>query len=141
MTSRIPPVSPASIMLVVRSSNTTGYWRMALARVAPPSTVVRTPVRRLLECRVLLVCGQDLQTLDQRQAGIDHDRELAKEDRDVFGFDLSRSEGRHREFFAFFANGSGRDAFAAQRLRQRLFIRPPSARRKSFVLTRLCLKM
>ena len=43
MTSRIPPVSPASIMLVVRSSKTAGYWRMALARVAPPSTVVRTP--------------------------------------------------------------------------------------------------
>ena len=32
-------------MLVVRSSKTTGYWRMALASVAPPSTVVRTPVR------------------------------------------------------------------------------------------------
>src|SRR5580698_74207 len=44
MMSRIPPVSPASIMFVVRSSNTTGYWRMALANVAPPSTVVRTPV-------------------------------------------------------------------------------------------------
>src|SRR5229473_216323 len=45
MMSKMPPVSPASIMLVVRSSKTFGYWRMALARVAPPSTVVRTPVR------------------------------------------------------------------------------------------------
>src|SRR5579863_4487571 len=45
MMSRIPPVSPASIMLVVRSSKAAGYCRMALARVAPPSTVVRTPVR------------------------------------------------------------------------------------------------
>src|ERR1700722_14961987 len=44
MTSRIPPVSPASIMFVVRSSNTAGYRRMALASVEPPSTVVRTPV-------------------------------------------------------------------------------------------------
>ena len=44
MMSKIPPVSPASIMLVVRSSNMLGYWRIALARVAPPSTVVRTPV-------------------------------------------------------------------------------------------------
>src|SRR6266550_1773539 len=44
MMSRIPPVSPASIMLVHRSSNTLGYWRMALASVAPPSTVVRTPL-------------------------------------------------------------------------------------------------
>ena len=32
-------------MLVVRSSKIFGYWRMALASVAPPSTVVRTPVR------------------------------------------------------------------------------------------------
>src|SRR5579884_1322137 len=44
MMSRIPPVSPASIMLVLRSSKMTGYWRMALASVEPPSTVVRTPV-------------------------------------------------------------------------------------------------
>src|ERR1700722_6655549 len=44
MMSKIPPVSPASIMLVVRSSNTFGYCRMAFAKVAPPSTVVRTPV-------------------------------------------------------------------------------------------------
>src|SRR6266481_1657517 len=45
MTSRMPPVSPASIMLVLRSSKTLGNWRMAFARVAPPSTVVRTPLR------------------------------------------------------------------------------------------------
>src|ERR1700730_1413508 len=45
MMSRIPPASPASIMLLVRSSKTFGYCFMALARVAPPSTVVRTPVR------------------------------------------------------------------------------------------------
>src|SRR6266852_1391117 len=44
MMSKIPPVSPASIMFVVRSSKTLGYSRIALARVAPPSTVVRTPV-------------------------------------------------------------------------------------------------
>src|ERR1700731_43009 len=45
MVSRIPPASPASIMLVVRSSKILGYWRMALESVDPPSTLCRTPVR------------------------------------------------------------------------------------------------
>src|SRR6266852_696814 len=45
MMSRIPPVSPASIMFTVRSSKTLGNCFMALASVAPPSTVVRTPLR------------------------------------------------------------------------------------------------
>ena len=44
MMSRIPPVSPASIMLVVKSSKIFGYCFIAFAKVAPPSTVVRTPV-------------------------------------------------------------------------------------------------
>src|SRR2546430_2022606 len=45
MVSRIPPASPASTMLVVRSSKILGYWRMALESVEPPSTLCRTPVR------------------------------------------------------------------------------------------------
>src|SRR5579859_825988 len=45
MVSRIPPASPASIMLTVSSSKILGKSRMALASVAPPSTFVRTPVR------------------------------------------------------------------------------------------------
>src|SRR5215472_11823644 len=45
MVSRIPPASPASIILVVRSSKIFGCPRMALDSVAPPSTVVRTEVR------------------------------------------------------------------------------------------------
>ena len=45
MVSRIPPASPASIMLVVRSSKILGYWRIAFESVEPPSTLWRTPVR------------------------------------------------------------------------------------------------
>src|SRR5437868_5631867 len=45
MVSRILPASPASTMLVVRSSKILGYWRMALESVEPPSTLCRTPVR------------------------------------------------------------------------------------------------
>src|SRR6185312_16079829 len=51
MVSRIPPASPASIMLVVRSSKILGYCRMALDSVEPPSTVVRTPVRHFWKNR------------------------------------------------------------------------------------------
>ena len=40
--------------------------------------------QRLLECRVLLVRTQNFQTLHQRQAGINHDRELAEKDSNVF---------------------------------------------------------
>ena len=78
--------------------------------------------QRLLKRLVFLVGRQDFQTLHQGQAGIDHDRELAKEDRDVLGLDLCRTECGHREFFALFANGARRNAIAAQRLRQRLLI-------------------
>ena len=66
---------------------------MALASVAPPSTVVRTPVKRLLEGRVLLVGRQNFQTLHQRQAGVDHDRELPEENGNVLGLDLADAEG------------------------------------------------
>ena len=95
---------------------------MALASVAPPSTVVRTPVKRLLESRVLLVCRQNFQTLHQRQAGVDHDRELAEENRDVLGLDLAGAERRHDKFLALFPDGARRDAFAPQLAGQRLLV-------------------
>ncbi len=80
------------------------------------------PSQNLLERLIFLVRGQDFQTLHQRQPGIDHDRELAKEDRNVLGLNLARAERGHGKFFAFFANGTGRDALAPQRLRQRLLV-------------------
>src|SRR5580698_4068232 len=122
MMSRIPPVSPASIMLVVRSSKTTGYCRMALASVAPPSTVVRTPVSVFWKDGFSWLAARIFQTLHQRQAGIDHDRELAEENRDVLDLDLARTKRGHGEFLALFADRTRYDALAAQRLLQRLFV-------------------
>ena len=40
------------------------------------------------ESLVRLLLAEDVQTLHQRQAGVDHDRELAREDRQVLGRDL-----------------------------------------------------
>ncbi len=87
---------------------------MALARVEPPSTVVRTPVRVFLKRLVLLVRRQNFQTLHQRQASIDHDRKLTEEDRDLLGLDLARAEGRHGKLFAFFPDGRGVNTLLAQ---------------------------
>jgi hypothetical protein len=120
-------------MLVVRSSNTLGYARMALARVEPPSTVVRTPVRHFwnvgfswLAARISLVrllLAEDVQTLHQRQAGVDHDRELAEEDGDVLGSHLAGAERRQREFLAFLLDRSGDgDALTAKLGGQHLLV-------------------
>ena len=79
--------------------------------------------QRLLERRVFLVRRQNFQTLHQRQAGIDHDRELAKEDRDVLGPDLAGSERGHDKFFALFADGTRCNALAPQCLLQSLLVR------------------
>jgi hypothetical protein len=54
MVSRIPPASPAAIMLVKRSSKALGCLRMASARVAPPSTSMRVCCRIL--AKVLFSC-------------------------------------------------------------------------------------
>ena len=54
MVSRIPPASPAAIMLVKRLSKTLGCLRMASARLAPPSTSIRVCWRVL--AKVLFSC-------------------------------------------------------------------------------------
>ena len=46
-----------------------------------------------LEVRVVLLASQDLETLDQRQTGVDHDGELTREDRDVLAADASAELG------------------------------------------------
>ena len=48
--------------------------------MAPPSTEAAHAVQDLLEGLVFLLPGQNLQALDQRQAGVNHHRELARED-------------------------------------------------------------
>ncbi len=78
--------------------------------------------QRLLESRVLLVGGQNFQTLHQGKTGVDHDRELPEENGDVLGLDFARAEGRHDKFFALFPDGAWRDALAPQLAGQHLFV-------------------
>ena len=109
-------------MLVVRSSNTIGILPHGVGQSRAAFDGGPHAGQRLLKGRVFLVGRQNFQALHQRQSGIDHDRELAEEDRDVLGLDLARAEGGHDKFLALFANGAGGDALAPQRLRQRLFV-------------------
>jgi len=71
---------------------------MALASVAPPSTVVRTP------SRVFLVGAKNLKALHQRQPGVNHDGELAEEHRNFLDLNLAAAEGGHGKFLALFPN-------------------------------------
>src|SRR5208337_697912 len=72
------------------------------------------PEQRFLEAGILLVGAENLQALDQWQAGVDHDRELAEEYRDVLDLDLAGAKGGHRKFLALLPNGAGRDALLAE---------------------------
>ena len=81
------------------------------------------PGQRFLKRLVLLVGRKDFQALHQRQTGIDHDRELAEENRDVLGLNLARSKRGQSELFAFFADCPWGNALAPQVLRQHLFVR------------------
>ena len=54
MVSRMPPVSPASTMLVYKSSKGLGYCRRAFAKVEPPSTEDRTPIS--IRAKALFSC-------------------------------------------------------------------------------------
>jgi hypothetical protein len=83
---------------------------MALARVAPPSTVVRTPSRVFWKLRVLLVGAQNFQALHQRQAGVDHDGELPEEHGNLLDLDLAAAERGHGKFLALLPDGTRRDA-------------------------------
>ncbi len=102
---------------------------MALASVAPPSTRGPHAGQRLLEGRVLLVGGQNFETLHQRKSGVDHDRELPEEDGDVLGLDLAGAESRHDEFLALFPDRARRDALAPQLGREHLLCWLRSVRR------------
>ena len=46
---------------------------------------------------ILLLAGQNFETLDEWQTGVDHDRELTRENRQLFSIDAS-AKGRNVEF-------------------------------------------
>ena len=79
----MPPASPAAIMLVNSASKAFGNLRIASASDAPPSTSIR--VFRMISPKFLSPScfPQDVETLHERQTGVDHHGKLASEDREV----------------------------------------------------------
>ncbi len=92
MVSRIPPVSPASIMLVVRSSKIFGIGAQGIGQSC--TALDRSPdaQQSLLENRVLLVVAEDFQTLHQGKTGVNHHRELTEEDGLLLGLDRTATD-------------------------------------------------
>ncbi len=84
MVSRIPPASPAATMLreqVVERVRAAWPSRRPATRRPRRRRVVASMAARQLLVRLFL--GEQFETLHQRQAGVDHDRELPREDREV----------------------------------------------------------
>src|SRR6185312_12523635 len=67
-----------------------------------------------LEEQVLLVGGQNLQTLHQWKSSVNHDGELAEEDGNVLDGHFARAQLGQGKFFAFLLDGAGRDALTPQ---------------------------
>src|SRR5271156_5363085 len=57
-------------------------------------------VQNLLKGLVVLLAGENLQALHQRQTGVNHHRELAGEDAQFLGVHAAAAEGRNIEFLA-----------------------------------------
>jgi len=84
----------------------------------------------LLEGRVLLLITENLQTLNQRQARIDHRRELPRKNDEILGCDLLFEEtkvfrnvlrlGLHRDWCKHLTAKLGHDGFFACRLHDAL---------------------
>src|SRR6266516_1708669 len=71
----------------------------------------------LLKDLVLLLARQNLKTLYKRQTGIDHDRALSREDRELLGLHAATESG-HAEFLALFGHFRGGDLLPLQQARQ-----------------------
>src|SRR5712664_4087488 len=79
--------------------------------------------QHLLEILVLLLLREDVQALDQRQSGIDHDGELAREDRQVLRIDFAAAHQlRDSDLSALLFHRSQSHLFATQDLLQRLAV-------------------
>src|SRR5208337_1335650 len=72
------------------------------------------PEQRFLEAGILLVGAENLQALDQWQAGVNHDGELAEEYRDILDLDLAGAKGRQGKLLALLPDGAWRDALLAE---------------------------
>ena len=77
--------------------------------------------QRALEDFVLLLRREDLQALHEGQAGVDHDRELTREDRHHLRWHSS-AELRKGDLFALFLDRGSFDALTAQHRDRRIFV-------------------
>jgi hypothetical protein len=68
------------------------------------------PEQGFLKGGVLLVGAQNLQALHQRQAGVNHDGELAEEHRHFLDLDLAAAKSGQRKFLALLPDTARRDA-------------------------------
>src|SRR5262249_21713772 len=75
----------------------------------------------LREVLVLLLAAQDLQALHEGQAGVDHDRELAREDGQVLRGDAA-PELRERYLLALLLDRRDQDLVAAQEGHHRFLV-------------------
>ena len=87
-TSRIPAASPASTIETKRREKIFGWRAIASERRRPPSTSARTSAMTVGELLVLGLLLEDDERRDDVQAGLDHRRELAREDLQRLRLDL-----------------------------------------------------
>ena len=72
--------------------------------------------QHVLEERVLLLLGQDIDTLHERQTGVDHDRELSRKDGKLLGLDpLAAAELGDRDLAALFRGLRHYDLLSSQK--------------------------
>src|SRR5687767_1476370 len=77
----------------------------------------------LLKILVVLLLREDLQTLDQRQTGVDHHRKLAREHRQVFRlYFLASTDLRNADLAALLFDGRKRNLLAPQNLTKRFAV-------------------
>ena len=95
------------------------FWRAAHRRREGRAALDLTARsgQDLLKDLVLLLARQNLKTLYERQTGIDHDRELSREDRELLGLHAATESG-HAEFLALFGHFRGGDLLPLQQARQ-----------------------
>ena len=85
MVSRIPPASPGRDHVGEEVVEDLGVLAHGVGEAGAALDVHPGLLQDLREGLVLLLAAQDLEALHERQAGVDHDRELAGEDREVLG--------------------------------------------------------
>ena len=95
---------------------------MALASVAPPSTVVRTPVKVFWKAGFSWLAARISRHCTRGRPASIMTENCRKKMAMSLVLTLFDAEGRHGKFFALFPDGSRRDALAPQLAGQHLFV-------------------